>query len=132
MDGPSVDSLIVYTSSQGTNNQLWETTGGKGKLWQPAVVFIGAKSNVVVGIQARRGKSFTGGISIDKVQFVDCLPPLVQPTCRSDQFSCQNKYCIDPQLQCNYADDCGDNSDENVCLLINQLFKVIILSYYVC
>lgn len=113
MDGPSVDSLIAYITMNGVMTPLWETTGGKGQLWRPGSVFIGAKKNVVVSLQARRGQQFSGGISVDDLQFIDCKPPFIR-TCRSDEFQCSNKYCIDPNLQCNYADDCGDGSDENV------------------
>ncbi|WAR02785.1 MLRP2-like protein [Mya arenaria] len=112
MDGPSVDSLIVYIMMAGIKTQLWELTGGSGRLWQPAEVYLGAKQNVVITIQSRRGMTYQGGISIDDVQFIDCQPPIIQPTCRKDQFTCKNKYCISPPLRCNYADDCGDGSDE--------------------
>ncbi|XP_053385338.1 MAM and LDL-receptor class A domain-containing protein 1-like isoform X2 [Mercenaria mercenaria] len=114
MAGPSVGSLIVYISVQGLEIQLWETTGGKEQSWLPAVVFIGAKQNVAVVIQARRGQQFLGVIAVDQLQFLDCKPPVAHQTCLSSQFVCRNRNCIDPKLQCNYADECGDGSDENV------------------
>ncbi|OBS71076.1 hypothetical protein A6R68_00383, partial [Neotoma lepida] len=28
---------------------------------------------------------------------------------------CQNGRCYSPEQRCNFADDCGDNTDENEC-----------------
>lgn len=114
MDGPSVDSLIVMYMFSGMKRTLWENTGRSEGLWQAAEVFIGPRDNIVVIIQSRRGEDFQGSIAIDDLQFVNCQPPVAQDKCRPDQFTCRNQYCIDPKLQCNYADDCGDGSDEVV------------------
>ena len=35
--------------------------------------------------------------------------------CDHMYFSCSNGKCIPPKSQCDYADDCGDNSDEEHC-----------------
>ena len=84
-------------------------------VWRRASVFIGARSAAVISIEARRGSNFQGAIAIDDVQFIDCQPPLVSPTsCLPSQFTCRNKYCIDQNKQCDYANDCGDSSDEFV------------------
>lgn len=34
-------------------------------------------------------------------------------TCPANQFTCQNKKCIQPEWTCDLEDDCGDNSDEH-------------------
>ena len=130
MNGPSVDSLIVSTLMNGVNTQIWEITGGTGIGWQPAEVYIGAKTSVVITIQARRGKTYQGGIAIDDVQFIDCQPPIMQPVCRNDQFTCKNKYCIDSEKFCNYADDCGDMSDEPVNNLLAHFSKLYFGYWY--
>ncbi|KAH3887722.1 hypothetical protein DPMN_011741 [Dreissena polymorpha] len=112
MNGPGVDSLIVYATVNGIKTQLFMVTGSSAPIWQAALIFVGPKNGLVLTIQARRGMNYQGGIAVDDLQFVDCQPPFVQLSCRPDQFTCTNKYCIDPQLQCNFADDCGDGSDE--------------------
>ena len=121
MNGPSVDSLHVMVSVNGIQTQLWAMSGSRGMLWHQAQVFIGAKSMAIISIQARRGSSFKGVITVDDVQFIDCQPPIVTPTaCLASQFACSNQYCVDMSKQCNYANDCGDGSDEYVsstCLL---------------
>ena len=115
MDGPSVDSLHVLITIKGIKTQLWAVTGGRGMVWRQAQIFIGAKSSAIVSVQARRGSSYQGAITVDDLQFIDCAPPKASPTsCPQNQFACANHYCIDMSKQCNYADDCGDRSDEYV------------------
>ena len=119
MNGPSVDSLHVMVSVNGIQTQLWAMSGSRGMLWHQAQVFIGAKSMAIISIQARRGSSFQGVITVDDVQFIDCQPPIVTPTaCMASQFACSNQYCVDMSKQCNYADDCGDGSDEYVSITL--------------
>lgn len=36
-------------------------------------------------------------------------------TCRSDEFTCANKHCIQQLWVCDNDNDCGDNSDEKAC-----------------
>ena len=40
---------------------------------------------------------------------------LLDATCRSDEFTCSNKHCIQHRWVCDHDDDCGDRSDENHC-----------------
>ena len=114
MDGPDVDSIHVFITVNGIISQLWAISGGHGLVWRQASVFIGPRTAAIISIEARRGTNYQGAIAIDDVQFIDCQPPLVKPTCLMTQFACQNKYCIDQSKQCDYANDCGDNSDEYV------------------
>ena len=118
MAGPDVDGLVVRVTRNGVVTPLFEVSGARGFLWKPAQVFIGARTNFTVGIQARRGQSFNGGIAVDKIQFIDCQPPIVQHSCAANQFTCRNKYCIDINYRCDYANDCGDNSDEDVSIIL--------------
>ncbi|XP_066141061.1 low-density lipoprotein receptor-related protein 6 isoform X1 [Euwallacea fornicatus] len=37
------------------------------------------------------------------------------PSCKPDQFRCQDEQCIDKSLICNGVDDCSDRSDEKNC-----------------
>lgn len=35
--------------------------------------------------------------------------------CLTNKFRCKNRYCIDSSLECDGVDNCGDESDENIC-----------------
>ncbi|KAK6178521.1 hypothetical protein SNE40_013296 [Patella caerulea] len=37
------------------------------------------------------------------------------PCTRTDMFTCSNGKCLNPALVCDGQDDCGNNSDENIC-----------------
>jgi hypothetical protein len=98
---------------------MWFLSGNQGARWRQVYVFIGAMTDVQFIIQAKRGYSFDGDISIDDIAFVDCAPVLPTGSCSRSQFTCSNQYCIDGNLQCDYADDCGDSSDEQVSISRN-------------
>ncbi|XP_036421813.1 low-density lipoprotein receptor-related protein 12 [Colossoma macropomum] len=42
-----------------------------------------------------------------------------EPSCESDQFHCGNGKCIPESWKCNTMDECGDNSDEELCVQPN-------------
>ncbi|KAL7830012.1 hypothetical protein SRHO_G00311390 [Serrasalmus rhombeus] len=42
-----------------------------------------------------------------------------EPSCESDQFHCANGKCIPESWKCNTMDECGDNSDEELCVQPN-------------
>lgn len=44
--------------------------------------------------------------------FVLCLD---ERTCEPYQFRCKNNRCVPGRWQCDYDNDCGDNSDEDKC-----------------
>uniref|UniRef100_A0A8C2SPS2 Low-density lipoprotein receptor-related protein 12 n=1 Tax=Coturnix japonica TaxID=93934 RepID=A0A8C2SPS2_COTJA len=42
-----------------------------------------------------------------------------EPNCDCDQFHCANGKCIPESWKCNNMDECGDNSDEEICAKAN-------------
>ncbi|XP_072176476.1 MAM and LDL-receptor class A domain-containing protein 2-like [Diadema setosum] len=111
-----VDTLTVYLEFNGVRKDLWGKTGGKLDRWRRQVVFIGTGTDFRAVIQARRGASYRGDISLDDISFNSCAPPVITgEPCSSDQFTCSNTYCIDAARVCDFGDDCGDNSDEANC-----------------
>lgn len=42
-------------------------------------------------------------------------PPADERTCEPYQFRCKNNRCVPGRWQCDYDNDCGDNSDEESC-----------------
>lgn len=47
----------------------------------------------------------------------------IEATNCKDLFKCDSGRCIDPGLECNSQNDCGDNSDERHCARINHVCK---------
>ena len=41
-------------------------------------------------------------------------------TCLESEFKCTNERCIDAGYMCDHDDDCGDDSDEQLCAEYNQ------------
>ena len=48
-------------------------------------------------------------LNLRSLRYAVCCP---LSECRDVEFSCDNGRCISPDLKCDGADDCGDNSDE--------------------
>lgn len=128
MNGRDIGSLHILTQSnvsgsQVETRQLWADSGNRGDRWKRAVVMIGPKSNFKLIVQARRGRSYQGDITIDDLRFARCAPPTVMGVCTADQFKCGNGFCVDKSSRCDFADDCGDKSDEQVIACVKRILK---------
>ncbi|CAH2282309.1 MAM and LDL-receptor class A domain-containing 1 [Pelobates cultripes] len=65
-------------------------------------------------LQALRGVSYVGDVTVDDISFENCAPMLIpNKDCTPDEFMCSNKYCIPKNNLCDFVNDCADNSDEN-------------------
>lgn len=119
MKGPSVGSIEVYTLFNNQTDHIWSVEGRHFGKWNHGMVFIGPRSHFQLVIQARRGRSFMGDISVDTIQFINCVPP--EPViggCSSGQYKCASGFCINQDRRCDYTDDCGDQSDEYVSTIL--------------
>jgi len=63
---------------------------------------------------AHNSESYNAGIAIDEISFFDCAIKPPQDECMSDEFHCANKACVFINEQCDFSDDCGDESDETL------------------
>ncbi|XP_057298293.1 MAM and LDL-receptor class A domain-containing protein 2-like isoform X2 [Hydractinia symbiolongicarpus] len=103
-DAPKLDTI------------LFERKGDQGNRWRLATVSVGRRVDpFFLNFTANvGGGGVKGDIAIDEISFVDCAHP---PPCTGNdpgKFICQNANCINPNDICNFIDDCGDSSDENV------------------
>ncbi|XP_022094256.1 MAM and LDL-receptor class A domain-containing protein 1-like isoform X2 [Acanthaster planci] len=117
MYGTDVDTFSIFAEANGYRRPLWYRVGGTSQdKWRKEQVYIGASYNFKIIIQARRGASFVGDVTIDDITFIDCEPPLFDGIpCTEDQFTCSNSHCIDAARVCDYGNDCLDYSDELHC-----------------
>lgn len=118
MYGTGIGNLYVYskTSGSSTNTRLWNLAGNQGNRWNQAIVRIGRiDTNFQMIIDARRSFSTQGDIAIDDIQFQGCGLPAVSTSCDTTHtFRCQRGSCISQNRVCDYTDDCGDNTDEQI------------------
>lgn len=105
----------VQKSVSGSYEKLFSTSTDYGDSWQKKVIPLG-ESEVPFKISF---DTYPNGmpVSIDDIFFKDCNYPDPKTSCsiKTNTYKCKNTACINPQLICNFVDDCGDNSDESDC-----------------
>ncbi|XP_064634424.1 MAM and LDL-receptor class A domain-containing protein 2-like isoform X2 [Lineus longissimus] len=106
-------SIAIMCQTPTEVHEVSVITHNESPSWNQEIVPIGSQENIRVIIQTRRGLSWDTGIAIDDVYFIDCQPPAMSRQCLEDEFTCSNGYCISREKKCDYANDCGDSSDEN-------------------
>lgn len=98
-------------------------------MWHSDYTFINSEGkNFQVVIEAKRGVSYRGDISIDDISFAgDCVvdstatldphafTPSPPPNCVSGQFGCGDGQCISADDVCNFRKDCSNGYDESFC-----------------
>jgi hypothetical protein len=58
-------------------------------------------------------EQFNAALAIDDIQLVDCALCYPEVDCQQSQFHCDNsRCCVEDSVKCDFADDCGDRSDE--------------------
>ncbi|XP_077978864.1 MAM and LDL-receptor class A domain-containing protein 1-like [Glandiceps talaboti] len=104
-----IDNIYVF--------EAWEIYGDQGDKWNEGIAVIGRiPHQFTVVIEAVRLGNVFGDIAIDDISFNGCSLPVFKPTCQSDEFRCTSGACITEDKICDYSDDCGDYSDEDVVL----------------
>ncbi|GAB1608585.1 hypothetical protein Ahia01_001142700 [Argonauta hians] len=89
---------------------------GPTKSWQQGTVEIGSVSRPFhLQFEGSRSLSKTGTVAIDDITLIDCNFPDPQPSCAKQEFQCNNLACIDSAQLCDLSNDCGDESDEELC-----------------
>ncbi|XP_075543891.1 MAM and LDL-receptor class A domain-containing protein 1-like [Dermacentor variabilis] len=85
-------------------------------VWNEAVVQVGRYATEISfhfsANQFSQGKAM---FAVGAIEYSGCALPTKGPECTTSQFRCANGVCVGLDNRCNYADDCGDNSDEEGC-----------------
>lgn len=118
MNGSHINKLQIYrqaNSKVAATLLLWSREGSQANEWMRGIVRIPPYSSPFrVVFQGVAGASFTGDIAIDDVSFSDSCYQF--STCSSsNEFSCDNGFCVAKASRCDGTNDCGDNSDEVSC-----------------
>ncbi|XP_036360425.1 MAM and LDL-receptor class A domain-containing protein 1-like isoform X2 [Octopus sinensis] len=69
MYGADVDTLTVYNASGKSRSPLWRKQGTVDEFWHQAIIEINFEKSTQIVLEGKRGKSFSGDISIDDVSF---------------------------------------------------------------
>ena len=50
-----------------------------------------------------------------QVEFLECALPPAEDSCMDEEFHCvESRACVSLNYLCDFSDDCGDSSDEEV------------------
>ncbi|XP_025087325.1 MAM and LDL-receptor class A domain-containing protein 1-like isoform X1 [Pomacea canaliculata] len=100
----------------GQRIQVWQVSASLGSNWTSATAGLGAHPPgyrlVFEGIFG----TTDGDIALDDITFSpSCALGSNMSKCPSNQYHCDNHICVDKTRVCDFANDCGDNSDEKNC-----------------
>eukprot|EP00118_Oscarella_pearsei_P003168 m.13253 g.13253 ORF g.13253 m.13253 type:complete len:3799 (+) comp24600_c0_seq1:127-11523(+) len=116
MNGYSIGSLSVLLMYQnGQNKTVWSQSGDHGDNWLIGTVRLGqVTASFQIQFRMSHGSGYGGDIALDDISFSGCDPSKKPPKC--SQFQCKNHWCEPTARVCDFTDDCGDQSDEVLCI----------------
>lgn len=97
-------------------DQLYPSTNVGLGIWRKSENGIGRQRgpfNIQISLEPRA--SFDAGVAIDDLGFVNCEQKPAEDQCSEGFFHCKtSKACVPNDQLCDLADQCGDNSDEEL------------------
>ncbi|XP_035298699.1 MAM and LDL-receptor class A domain-containing protein 1 isoform X2 [Cricetulus griseus] len=128
MHGTGIGALILLQVTVTNHTKvLLNLTEEQGNFWQRKELSLSSDEDFQLKFEGRVGEGYPGNIALDDIILTkSCLPshfstreesalPLPTGFCPHGYEECQNGRCYSPEQSCNFADDCGDNTDENEC-----------------
>ena len=126
---PSHTRALAHTQSRAhTRMHIHHDTHGcyvtstlSGNKWVQGLVPIGRRAAPFqIAFKAERSYNVFGDVAIDDIALTNCSLPPTQDRCSRNQFRCTRGSCVDLGRQCDFTDDCGDNTDELNCGQFNS------------
>ncbi|XP_069940952.1 MAM and LDL-receptor class A domain-containing protein 2-like isoform X2 [Cherax quadricarinatus] len=106
---------ISYTVSDITT-LLLEIYANQREEWLYGIAYLGRiRSEFIVQFEGNKNLNVDGYMAVDDISFEECFLPSPQMKMCED-FVCSNQACISIFNECDFVDDCGDNSDEDITL----------------
>ncbi|XP_076428807.1 MAM and LDL-receptor class A domain-containing protein 1 [Peromyscus maniculatus bairdii] len=128
MYGTGIGALILLQVTVTNHTKiLFNLTEEQGNFWQRKELSLSSDEDFQLKFEGRVGEGYPGTIALDDIVLTkSCLPsqcstsedlalPLPTGFCPHGYEECQNGQCYSPEQRCNFADDCGDNTDEDEC-----------------
>lgn len=128
MYGPGSRNLILLQVTVTNHTKtLLNLIEEQGNFWQRKELLLSSDEDFQLKFEGRVGEGYPGNIALDDIVLTkgclpslgstkeDLAPPLPTGFCPHGYKECQNGRCYSPEQSCNFADDCGDNSDEDEC-----------------
>ncbi|XP_071486324.1 MAM and LDL-receptor class A domain-containing protein 1-like [Diadema antillarum] len=110
------DLMVSFKAWSGEETVIYRLTGPKGSYWQQALVYTGRITHShTFNFLSLPDLNNPGINAVDDINFYSCGLPSPQPSCDIGEFRCSNRACVSIEYVCDFADDCGDFSDEMQC-----------------
>ncbi|XP_027784436.2 MAM and LDL-receptor class A domain-containing protein 1 [Marmota flaviventris] len=128
MYGTGIGALtLIQVSVSNRTKVLLNLTAEQGNFWRKQQLSLFGDEDFQIKFEGRVGKGHHGSIALDDIVFTEsCISshssmreelavPLPTGYCPHGYRECQNGKCYRAEQSCDFADDCGDNTDENEC-----------------
>ncbi|XP_008266860.3 MAM and LDL-receptor class A domain-containing protein 1 [Oryctolagus cuniculus] len=128
MYGNGIGALsLIQVSVSNQTKVLLNLTAEQGNFWKREELPLFGDEDFQLKFEGRVGKGYHGDIALDDIVLTEnCLsshhsvkeePAVPLPTgyCPYGYREYQNGKCYKQEQNCNFVDDCGDNTDENEC-----------------
>ncbi|XP_067126410.1 MAM and LDL-receptor class A domain-containing protein 1-like isoform X1 [Centruroides vittatus] len=106
-------SVVIKQNTHQKFTEVFNIRGNQSDIWHRGEAVIGRIGGSFMVYFSGNQRYYVGGLAIDDLVFSDCARPEIT-SCDNEAFKCLRGNCISNDLLCDYNDDCGDYSDENL------------------